>query len=152
MSGKALIAGRGRKPKIQKTAKNDVVTNTFFDVLKDVAPPADLNEDGKKLWIIIIKQLTSQQVLYTTDVVVLENFCIAYQNRRLAQKGINEYGLYVASPSGAISKNPAFSILNESLRQLATFGAMLGLDPASRQRVITTAEKVEDNPFFDLLK
>ncbi|MCW0136121.1 P27 family phage terminase small subunit [Escherichia coli] len=34
-------------------------------------------------------------------------------------------------------KTPALTAANEAARQMVTFGSLLGLDPASRQRLIT---------------
>ncbi|VUD47004.1 Phage terminase small subunit [Burkholderia pseudomallei] len=41
--------------------------------------------------------------------------------------------------------------MKEAAAQMASFGAMLGLDPASRQRLVGAKPKTPDNPFAKLL-
>lgn len=53
--------------------------------------------------------------------------------------------------TGGPIKNPALIALNEADKQLIAFGSLLGLDPASRQRLIGGNKKPCNNPFGALL-
>ncbi|MGL6149294.1 MAG: phage terminase small subunit P27 family, partial [Plesiomonas sp.] len=89
-------------------------------------------------------------VICLTDLHNLEAFCLAYQTMRTAQAHVAVHGVVVAGSQGGPIKNPALTAMNEAMRQMATFGGMLGLDPGSRQRVIGSVGKKEKNKFASL--
>ncbi|MDU4605716.1 MAG: phage terminase small subunit P27 family, partial [Clostridium perfringens] len=124
----------------------------FSPFNENTPPPSQLNTDGKKMWAFILKELLSQGVLLQTDLEVVTNYCIAYQNRNRACKDVEKYGTFVENGNGGLSKNPAFTVLNEALKQMTTFGALLGLDPSSRQRLIGKVDEQNHNPFAELMQ
>ncbi|SUB58973.1 Phage terminase, small subunit [Phocoenobacter uteri] len=155
------MPGRGRKatptkkkelsgnPGKRKLNKNEP---EYGELSIDTPPPDSLEENGRIMWAFLLRELQPQGILFKTDLETLSNFCIAYQNRILAQKGISKYGVFVENANGGLSKNPAFTVLNEAMRQMATFGALLGLDPSSRSRLVGNADKDTGNPFAELLQ
>lgn len=159
MTGIATTPGRGRKPtptKVKERRGNPGKRKLnkdepeFSPFNENTPPPSQLNTDGKKMWAFILKELLSQGVLLQTDLEVVTNYCIAYQNRNRACKDVEKYGTFVENGNGGLSKNPAFTVLNEALKQMTTFGALLGLDPSSRQRLIGKVDEQNHNPFAEL--
>ncbi|WP_373766379.1 phage terminase small subunit P27 family [Glaesserella sp.] len=161
MTGTATTPGRGRKPtptKVKERRGNpgkrklNKQEPEFSPFDQHSSPPPQLNEDGQRMWAFILKELLPQGVLLQTDLEVVANYCIAYQNRNRACQDVEKYGTFVENGNGGLSKNPAFTVLNEALKQMTTFGALLGLDPSSRQRLIGKADEQNHNPFAELLQ
>ncbi|NYZ69532.1 P27 family phage terminase small subunit, partial [Endozoicomonas sp. SM1973] len=48
---------------------------------------------------------------------------------------------------GNLKKNPACTVANESIKQVDSYGAKLGLDPASRARLAVGQPAEETNEF-----
>jgi len=159
MGGTATVAGRGRKPK--PTAKKELAGNPGkralnkaepqFSRITNVDPPDWLSERAAVVWRMLVPELLRENVLALTDLHNVEAFCTAYSNWRLAQDSVEKFGIVVESSQGSPMKNPALTAANESMRQMVTFGSMLGLDPASRTRIIGGREDNETNEFADLL-
>ena len=60
-------------------------------------------------------------------------------------------GVVVFSAQGSPIKNPAYTVANETMRQMVTFGSLLGLDPSSRTRLIGGNKATSTNEFAKLL-
>lgn len=159
MGGTATVAGRGRKPK--PTAKKQLAGNPGkralnkaepeFTRITDVDPPEWLSERASIVWRMIVPELLRENVLALTDLHNVEAFCTAYGNWRLAQDSVDQFGVVVESAQGSPIKNPALTAANEAMRQMVTFGSMLGLDPASRTRIIGGNKQKSTNEFAALL-
>ena len=160
MAGKAAVPGRGRKstPTSRKLLAGNPGKRAInqleptFTPLINVACPEWLAEDefAATLWDMLIGELCGAQVLCITDLHNLEAFCAAYSRWRKAEKEIAKHGLVVEGATGGPIKNPACTVANESLRQMTSYGSLLGLDPSSRSRLIGGSKKKgEANPFAD---
>lgn len=159
MGGTATVAGRGRKPK--PTAKKQLAGNPGkralnkaepnFSRITNVDPPDWLNERAAVVWQMLVPELLRENVLALTDLHNVEAFCVAYSNWRMAQDSVETYGIVVESSQGSPMKNPALTAANEAMRQIVTFGSMLGLDPASRTRIIGSKKDDDTNEFADIL-
>lgn len=159
MGGTATVAGRGRKPK--PTAKKKLAGNPGkralnkaepeFSRITCIDPPDWLSARAAVVWGMVVPELLRENVLALTDLHNVEAFCTAYSNWRLAQDSVESFGIVVQSSQGSPIKNPALTAANEAMRQMVTFGSMLGLDPASRTRIIGGREDNETNEFADLL-
>ena len=159
MAGAATVAGRGRKPK--PTAKKELAGNPgkralnsaepVFSKVTNIDAPEWLSARASAMWSMLIPELLREGVLAITDLHNVEAFCVAYDKWRMAEESVQQFGIVVASSQGSPMKNPALTAANESLRQIATFGSLLGLDPASRSRMIGGGRKLGDNPFKDLI-
>src|SRR5690554_2617567 len=146
MGGVASVPGRGRKPK--PTAKKKLAGNPGkralnknepeFTEIKNIDVPGWIEEFelASGMWKTIAPELCKERVLSITDIHNLEIFCMAYQRWRDAQTDVASYGITIVAATGSHIKNPALTAINESARQMATFGSMLGLDPSSRSRLI----------------
>lgn len=161
MTGKSTVPGRGRKPtptKVKERRGNpgkrpiNQHEPNFSTFNEHSPPPPQLNEDGQRMWAFLLKELLPQGVLCQTDLETVTNYCLAYQNRNKACADIDKYGVVVPNANGGMSKNPALTALNEAMKQMTTFGSMLGLDPSSRQRLTGKADEQMTNPFAELLQ
>ena len=76
---------------------------------------------------------------------------MAYETYRKCQSEIAFSGVTLNTEAGSVIKNPALTALNEAVRQMATFGSLLGLDPSSRQRLTGVGNKEQTNPFSGVL-
>lgn len=159
MGGTATVAGRGRKPK--PTAKKKLAGNPGkralnhaepeFSKITDVDPPEWLSERAAVMWKMILPELLRENVVALTDLHNVEAFCTAYDNWRMAQESIQAHGIVVAGATGGPVKNPALTAANETMRQMVTFGSLLGLDPSSRTRLIGGNKEKATNEFAQLL-
>lgn len=138
-----VIQGNPGKRKLDKNAPAP-------DALTEVpAPPEWMPEEAAGIWKRAAPWLVESKILTPTDLHNLEAFCMAYQRWREAQDDITLRGIIVPTGPHKEGKNPACTVANESLRQVATFGAALGLDPAARARLKPGAAPVQ-NPFTAL--
>ena len=162
MGGVASMPGRGRKPK--PTAKKKLAGNPgkralnknepVFASVENIDVPDWIAEFdlAAGMWETIAPQLCKERVLSITDIHNLEIFCMAYQRWREAQKDVAALGgVVLVTETGSYVKNPAMTAINESARQMATFGSLLGLDPASRSRLMGGNGENKGNPFLELL-
>lgn len=154
------VSGRsGRKPKPTQrkiTAGNPGkralnAAEPDFGLITDIDAPDWITGAGREMWERIVPLLCRQKVLQMTDLHNVEAFCVAYHHWRLAAEDVAEKGVVITGASGGPVKNPALTAINEARNQMATFGAMLGLDPASRQRLVGGGKKETANPFGRLI-
>lgn len=158
MGGKALVPGRGRKakPVARKKAAGNPGRRTLnnnqpaFTELKNVDAPEWIDGHAREMWERVSTELCAQGVLSIADLHNLEVFCDAYGRWRDAREKVKLQGMVVEGAMGGPLKNPHITVINEALKQMATFGALLGLDPSSRQR-LTGPNKKGSNAFGGLL-
>jgi P27 family predicted phage terminase small subunit len=150
--------GGGRKPK--PTAQKIAAGNPGKRRLNKDAPDfpslekapdaaAWMSDNAREMWGKLAPELIDAKVLTRTDLHVLEGFCSAYGRWREAEEEIIQRGITLKGPMGT-SKNPACTVANEAMRQMTSYGAALGLDPASRARLIVPRGK-KKNAFSELL-
>ena len=159
MGGTATVSGRGRKPK--PTAKKQLAGNPGkralntgepqFSTVTNIDPPEWLSERAATMWKMLIPELLREKVVALTDLHNVEAFCTAYDKWRMAEESVQKFGIIVESAQGSPMKNPALTAANESMRQLVTFGSLLGLDPSSRSRMIGGNKDTSTNEFAKLL-
>lgn len=151
---------RGRKPK--PSSLKVIQGNAGKRKLNDSEPqaealqqipeaPAWLTELGIEAWDHLASWLVGSKILTVTDLHNLEAFCSAYSRWRDAEEHYAKEGPVVEGATGGPVKNPAATVINESLKQMAMFGSALGLDPASRVRLAVPGSGEDDNPFAALL-
>lgn len=160
MGGIATVAGRGRKPKPTKlkelngnAGKRGLNKNEpKFKQVTNIEPPEWLEPLAVEMWQRVVPELLANDLLTFGDMHNVEAFCMAYAMWREAQEHIKLHGVVLTNPeSGAVLKNPAVTVVNETARQLVQFGSLLGLDPSSRSRLTGSAQKETiANPFADL--
>lgn len=157
MPGVAGRSGRRPKPTAQKALAGNPGKRKLnkdepdFALVTNVDPPEWLCEHATRVWRMLVPELLRAKVLALTDLHNVEAFCTAYGNWRMAQESVREHGIVVAGATGGPVKNPALTAANEAMRQMVTFGSMLGLDPASRTRIIGGNKQKSTNEFAALL-
>jgi P27 family predicted phage terminase small subunit len=140
-----LIQGNPGKRKL-----NDAEPSV--DALQEVpAAPGWLSERGMEAWDHLASWLVGSKILTATDLHNLEAFCSAYGRWRDAEELYAKEGAVVTGATGGPVKNPAATVINESLKQMAMFGSALGLDPASRVRLAVPGGGDDSNPVAELL-
>lgn len=112
-------------------------------------PPEWFGAIAVAAWQQVAPWLIEAKILTGTDLHNLEAFCMAYQRWREAQDDITKNGIIVMGAKQEI-KNPACTVANETMRQMATFGSALGLDPAARARLKPGGAEKPNNPFTAL--
>lgn len=160
MAGIAAVPGRGRPPKpaAQKLAdgnpgKRKIPTVIDYSApITGVDPPEWLDDTAREMWERIAPALCEARVLNITDLHNLESFCTAYSLFRRAEAALVNEGLTVASTQGGVKKNPLITIITEAKRQMMASGSVLGLDPASRQRVLGTRKETAKTNIFAQIK
>ena len=138
-----LIQGNPGKRKINK---KEPAPDALIEVPD---PPEWFGPIAVAAWEQVTPWLVEAKILTVTDLHNLEAFCMAYQRWREAQDDITKNGIIVMGAKQEI-KNPACTVANETLRQMATFGSALGLDPAARARLKPGGKQKPDNPFTAL--
>lgn len=157
MPGVAGRSGRRPKPVARKEAAGNPGKRQLntqepdFGLVTNIEPPEWLDSQAVEMWERVAPLLCKQKILQFTDLHNVEIFCAAYGNWRRAQEQLAREGPVVMGAQGGPVKNPAATVVKEAAGQMATFGAMLGLDPSSRQRLIGPKKKNAGNPFADLL-
>jgi len=159
MGGIATVPGRGRKakPTATKRAAGNPGKRALnknepdFGLVTNVDPPEWITGAGREMWERVVPLLLQQKVLQITDLHNVEVFCTAYGTWRASAEDVAKNGPVVMGAMGGPIKNPALTALNEAAKQMASFGAMLGLDPASRQRLSGGGNKKPDNPWGKLI-
>ncbi|WJV61366.1 phage terminase small subunit P27 family [Pectobacteriaceae bacterium C52] len=156
MAGVAGRSGRPPKPTNRKALAGNPgkrklnAEEPAFTPITGAEPPDWLDDKAQIMWKMVARELCAQQILCATDLHNLEMFCLAYANARAAQEHIANNGIVMAGSMGGPIKNPSLTALNEAMRQMATFGGLLGLDPSSRQRLTGPKKGKSDNPFASL--
>lgn len=130
-------------PGKRKLAKNQPAPEALAEA---PAAPEWLGAHARSIWERVVPWLVKSRILTDTDLHNLEVFATAYQRWREAQADITKNGIVVMGARQEI-KNPACTVANECVRQINTFGAALGLDPAARARLKGGGEPEEVNPF-----
>ncbi len=157
MAGVAGRSGRRPKPTAQKALAGNPGKRALnknepdFGLVTNIEPPEWLGENATKVWQMVVPELLKAKVLALTDLHNVEAFCTAYDNWRMAQDAVREHGIVVTGAMGGPMKNPALTAANEAMRQMVTFGSMLGLDPASRSRIIGGNKQQSTNEFAAIL-
>ena len=156
-----MAGGKGRKPKptaakqaAGNPGKRALNTNEpEFTQIVAVDPPEHLEEFpfAVECWETHCPELCKTGVLKVTDLWNLEAFCMAYSTWREAKSQAQSEGVTIISESGVEKKNPALTAANEALRQMMSLGAVLGLDPANRTRLVVPKKKDQNNQFAELV-
>ena len=115
--------------------------------------PDWLTGAGLEMWNRVTPWLCEQRILHLTDLAALQAFCTSYGRYRAGLAEIELYGIVIPGAAGRV-KNPAVGIVSQAAQQMTVFGAMLGLDPASRRRLLgpDRAAGTGPNPFALLLR
>ena len=157
MAGVSGRSGRRAKPVALKVLNGNAGKRKLnkeepdFGLVENIDCPDWLGEFARELWETVTPLLCAEKILQATDIQNLVVYCDAYDQFRMCVEDIKRQGITIMTESGSIVKNPSVTAKNEASRTMATYGGMLGLDPASRQRLTGASKSNSDNPFKALL-
>jgi P27 family predicted phage terminase small subunit len=126
---------------------------------KPPEPPPFLRGYAADEWRRVSAEMFRLRLLTALDVAVLAAFCPAYGRMRTAEETIAAMaerdpimsGLIVKTQSGGGAANPLVWIAANAARDVARFGAELGLNPASRSRISLSVPAGSSGKFAGLL-
>ncbi len=153
------MAQRGRKPK--PTAIKELEGNPGKRELNKNEPkpgkrapscPKWLDDDAKKEWRRLSKQMEQLGILTEVDMAAFAGYCQSYARWKAAEEFISKHGTIVKTPSGYWQQVPQVAIAQQYMKQMSKFCEQFGLTPASRSRIIAdTASVVTDDEMERLL-
>ena len=137
------MAQRGRKPK--PTAVKVLEGNPGKRSLNTAEPkpekkaprcPSWLEEEAKKEWKRMAKQLEQLGILTEIDMAAFAGYCQAYARWKEAEEFITQHGTIVKTPSGYWQQVPQVSIAQTYLKMMQKSAEQFGLTPSSRSRIV----------------
>lgn len=120
----------------------------------DVAPPAWLSSEAKKVWGRYAPDLERKGVLTAWDVEAFAGFCDAVVRRSIAAKRIAEEGEVVEVPvfsrkgdlvGHRLERNQWSYALKDADAQIQKWGARFGLTPSERSQIVIRHEGSADD-------
>lgn len=142
------LAQRGRKPK--PTALKELEGNPGKRQLNEREPkpkmkaptcPKWLDNDAKKEWRRLAKQMEQLGILTEVDMAAFAGYCQAYSRWKEAEEFISKHGAIVKTPSGYWQQVPQVSIAQKYMKQMSRFCEQFGLTPASRSRIVSDVKQ-----------
>ena len=140
-------ATRGRKP--TPTAIKELEGNPGKRALNEREPkpqkkapacPKWLEDEAKKEWRRLAKQMEQLGILTQVDMAAFAGYCQAYARWKEAEEFITQHGSIVKTPSGYWQQVPQVSIAQTYLKIMNKFAEQFGLTPSSRSRIIASSE------------
>lgn len=152
------MAQRGRKPKpttVKMLEGNPGKRNVNISEPKPEkkAPrcPAWLEEEAKKEWKRMAKQLEQLGILTEIDMAAFAGYCQAYARWKEAEEYISEHGVVMKAPSGYCQQVPQVSIAQTYLKIMNRFCEQFGLTPSARSRIVTDSGDNKESDAMELL-
>lgn len=153
-------AGRPPKPTAMKIAQGNPGGRPLnenepqYEALTFLgAPPAiRFSKYAVDRWDYTIRELVREKVLTEMDVHNLEQFCYWLGIWHDAAKAIRSDGLTVPGQRGGLVAHPAINVAAKASGLVAQFGALMGLDPSSRSRIIGKGKELDKNDFTSILQ
>lgn len=148
--------GRGRPPKPSAQKRLDGnpgkrAVNHREPKPREDAPecPSHIDAEAAAEWHRLIPELTALGVITIVDKGVLAAYCCAWSRWVKAELMIQKTSEVLQSKDGGgLYQNPYLAVANRAMEQMRTFGAAMGLDPASRSRLqierVSQANEVEE--------
>lgn len=152
------MAQRGRKPK--PTAVKKLEGNPGKRELNEKEPkpkkkaprcPAWLEEEAKKEWKRMSKQLEDLGILTEVDMAAFAGYCQAYSRWKDAEEFITKHGTIVKTPSGYWQQVPQVSIAQTYLKIMHKFCEQFGLTPSSRSRIVSEVDAADEDDLMEFI-
>lgn len=152
------MAQVGRKPKPTAVkalegnpGKRSLNTNEPKPIKRAPRCPPWLEEDAKKEWKRVAKQMEELGILTEIDMAAFAGYCQAYARWKEAEEFITQHGTIVKTPSGYWQQVPQVSIAQTYLKIMNKFCEQFGLTPSSRSRIVTENIAVKENDAMEVL-
>ena len=152
------MAVRGRKPKPDELkilegnpGKRPIQGKKQSPNTKAPKCPDWLEDEAKKEWKRMSKQLEHLGLLTEIDMTSFAGYCQAYARWKSAEEFITKHGTIVKTPSGYWQQVPQVSIAQTYLKIMNRFCEQFGLTPSSRTRLASEDNREEDDEMEKLL-
>ena len=99
------------------------------------SPPDALDEDARRIWRVVGRELLRMGVFSTLDTWALAMFCSAASRWMKEERIVAEMGTVIQSENGGLSQNPHLAAANRAWEQMRRMLGELGLSPAERSRL-----------------
>ena len=148
---------QGRKPKPTAVkqlegnpGKRELNTKEPKPQKKAPACPKWLDDEAKKEWRRLSKQMEQMGILTEVDMTAFAGYCQAYARWKEAEEFISKHGAIVKTPSGYWQQVPQVAIAHKYLAIMKNFCQEFGLTPSSRSRIaaesnIDTSDDMMEN-------
>lgn len=113
--------------------------------------PVWLEDEAKKEWKRMAKQLEQLGILTEIDMAAFAGYCQAYARWKEAEEYISENGTIMKAPSGYSQQVPQVSIAQTYLKIMNRFCEQFGLTPSSRSRIVTADGVDKESDAMELL-
>jgi len=138
------MAQKGRKPKPTalkilegNPGKRQLNTNEPTPAKKAPKCPSWLDNEAKKEWRRLTKQLENLGLLTNVDMTAFAGYCQAYARWKEAEEFISKHGTIVKTPSGYWQQVPQVSIAQTYLKIMNKLCEQFGLTPSARSRIVS---------------
>ena len=128
---KALAGFPGRRPSNDDEPRPEV---------KAPKMPAWLDDEAKRIWRKLVRQLVDMRVLTRLDEGAMTSYCILASRMRRAEEGIAKSGLIIKDSKGRPMTSPYVKIANECITSMLRIATEFGLTPASRSKIHSQPE------------
>ena len=152
------MAQRGRKPKptavkVLEGNPGKRSLNTEEPKPEKKAPrcPSWLEEEAKKEWKRMSKQLEHLGILTEIDMAAFAGYCQAYARWKEAEEYISRQGTVLETSSGYLQQVPQVSIAQTYLKIMNRFCEQCGLTPSARSRVVADSGQDKESDEMELL-
>lgn len=149
-------SGRKSKPTAVKVlegnpGKRSLNTQEPKPVKKAPRCPFWLEDEAKKEWKRMAKQLEQLGILTEIDMAAFAGYCQAYARWKEAEEFITQHGTIVKTPSGYWQQVPQVSIAQTYLKIMNRFCEQFGLTPSARSRITSDIGEDKGNDAMELL-
>lgn len=152
------MAQRGRKPKPAAVkmlegspGKRKLDMSEPQPEKKAPRCPSWLEEEAKKEWKRMARQLEQLGILTEIDMAAFAGYCQAYARWKEAEEYISENGTIMKAPSGYCQQVPQVSIAQTYLKIMNRFCEQFGLTPSARSRIVTEHGEDKESDVMELL-
>lgn len=138
-------------PRQGNPGKRSLNTNEPKPVKKAPRCPAWLEDEAKKEWKRMAKQMEQLGILTEIDMAAFAGYCQAYARWKEAEEFITQHGTIVKTPSGYWQQVPQVSIAQTYLKIMNKFCEQFGLTPSARSRIVTDNGDDKESDEMELL-
>jgi P27 family predicted phage terminase small subunit len=121
------------------------------------SPPPELNDDAKREWRRVAKDLHSLGLLTWIDRAAMSAYCQAYGRWIVAERAVSEmakrdlltHGLMIKTTNGNAVQNPLIGTANKAMHAMMRYASEFGMTPSARSRLSSPTGADKTNPFAE---
>ena len=104
-------------------------------ITEDFPPPENLGHEAKTEWRKMIPALRQMGLLSTVDLTLLESWCAAAGDFRIATAALDRDGILIRDKDGYLRRSPWVFIKSKAVQELKGLASEFGFSPAARPRL-----------------